>query len=175
MVGNRFAQPVVTPRDPNKKMAFQGSEEKEVVATRGVKLKNKAAEKVAEDKLAREEYMRKFDERADKTIKHYNDQGSRAIEIISRFLKMIEDKTLAQNRGGIANDVEREIRQDLIQLALDMNNDEAEEDNGKGSVVALSAITKVVMLYRDRLNQLEYELSLLKGDLKKKNQSSILP
>jgi hypothetical protein len=85
---------------------------------------------------------------------------------------MSEDKTLAQNKGGIADDVEREIRQDLIQLALDLNNDENEEDNGKGSVIALSAMTKILLVYRDRLNELEYQLLQLKRELNAKNLSS---
>jgi hypothetical protein len=158
---------------PPRQMGFQnGGVGKEVVATRGVKLKNKAAEQKEKEKTEREEYMRKFDERAEKTVKHHTEQGNRAIDTISRFLKMTEDKTLARNRGGIANDVEREIRQELIQLALDMNNDENEEDNGKGSVVVLSVVTKIIMMYRDRLNQLEYEIHQLKNALQKKEPSS---
>ena len=165
MVGNRFINPAVAPPpDPNKRLGFQDTG-KEVVATRGVKLKNKAAEQAAEDKRQREEYKRKFDERADQTVQHHSQQGNRAIETISRFMKMTEDKTLVRNKGGIANDVEREIRQDLIQLALDMNNDETEEDNGKGSVVVLSVVTKILLMQRDRINELEYELQQMKKDI----------
>jgi hypothetical protein len=171
MIGQRFQNPNAVPRDPNRRLGFQDVD-KEVVATRGVKLKNKSAERKEKEKVEREEYKQKFDERAEKTIQHYNEQNSRAIEIISRFIKMSEDKTLAQNKGGIADDVEREIRQDLIQLALDLNNDENEEDNGKGSVIALSAMTKILLVYRDRLNELEYQLLQLKRELNAKNLSS---
>lgn len=171
MPGNRFIQPNAQPRDPNRKMGFENTE-REVVATRGVKLKNKAAEQAEKEKKEKEEYMRKFDDRAEQTVKYHQEQGSRAVESIRRFLKMAEDKTLAVNRGGIANDVEREVRQDLIQLALDLNNDENEEDNGKGSVVVLSVVTKIILMYRDRLNDLEYEMQQLRRELKKRNQSS---
>lgn len=158
---------------PTRKLGLQnGGVGKEVVATRGVKLKNKAAEQRDKEKAEREEYMRKFDEKAEKTIQHHEERGNRAINAISRFIRMSEDKTLAQNRGGIAEDVEREIRQELIQLALDMNNDENEEDNGKGSVVILSVVTKIILTYRDRLNQLEYEMHQLKNALQKREPSS---
>ena len=80
-----------------------------------------------------------------------------------------------KNKGSIANDVEREIRQELIQLALDLNNDEFEEGNGKGSVVVLSAITKVLLQYRDRINQLEFEIHQLKLANQKISASSVLP
>lgn len=172
MSRNRFEPPKVVPRDPNKPMGFQNVD-KEVVATRGVKLKNKAAEQAAQDKRDREEYMRKFDQRADQTVKYHVETGNNTVDVISNYMRMSEDRTLPHNRGSIGDDVEREIRQKIIQLALDLNNDENEEDNGKGSVIVLSAVTKVLLLYRDRINFLEYELEQLKFELKKKNASSV--
>ena len=161
-----FAQNNGPGPDPNKRMGFMPSD-KEVVATRGVKLKSKATVQKEKDAQEREEYKARFEENAEKTIKYHDEKGNRAVEIISRYLKMTEDKTLVINRGSIANDVEREIRQELIQLALDMNNDENEEDNGKGSVVVLSVVTKILMRYRDRLNDLEFEMQKLKREVSK--------
>jgi hypothetical protein len=172
MVGNRILNPIVAPtRDPNRRLGFQDTD-KEVVATRSVKLKNKAAEQKERDRTNREEYRQKFEENADKTIQYHDDKNKRAVDCVSRYLKMANDKTLIQNKGGIAEDVEREIRQELIQMALDLNNDENEEDNGKGSVAVLSVVTKIIMLYRDRLNQLEYEMHQLKRELQRRDSSS---
>jgi hypothetical protein len=173
MVGNRNRiafnpnQNQTAAPPPNQRLGFQ--EEKDVVATRGLKLKNKQVEKIEQDKAAHAEYMRNFDEMADKTIQYHNEQNARAVKCVSKFMKLSEDKELKQNRGTIAQDVEREIRQGLIQLAIDLNNDENESDNGKGSVVVLSAVTKILLTYRDRINQLEYEIDLLKAENKKKN------
>jgi|SRR5690606_27266239 len=172
MPRNRFEPPVVAPRDPTKSMGFQNVD-KEVVATRGVKLKNKAAEQAAQEKKEREEYMRRFEQRAEQTVKYHVDTGNSTLDTISNYMRMSEDKTLPHNRGSIGDDVEREIRQKIIQLALDLNNDENEEDNGKGSVILLSAVTKVLLIYRDRINVLEYELEQLKRELKKRNTSSV--
>ena len=83
---------------------------------------------------------------------------------------MTEDRTLNRNRGSIANDVEREIRQEIIKLAEDMNNDENEENDGKGSVVVLSVVTKILLNYRDRLNDMEFEIQQLKRELKLSSQ-----
>jgi hypothetical protein len=152
---------------PNERLGFQ--KEREVVATRGVKIKNKNAEQVEQQKLEHEDYKKKFDTLADKTIQYHNEQSSRAVDCVSRFLKLSDDKTLLQNRGSVALDVEREIRQDLIQLALDLNNDENETDNGKGSVVVLSAVTKIILMYRNRLNQLECDSEQFKNELRKKS------
>lgn len=173
MVGNRNIQ-IPPPTDPSK-VAFADAHTREHKATRGVKLKNKAADQKEQEKREREEYRARFDDSAEKTVKYHQDQGSRAIQIIQRYMKMSEDKVLPHNKGGIANDVEREIRQDIIQLALDMNNDELEEDNGKGSIVVLSAVTKILMQYRDRINQLEFEVLQLKRSQQRVNVSSATP
>ncbi|MFA5757975.1 MAG: hypothetical protein WC942_01160 [Clostridia bacterium] len=152
---------------PNVRQGFQDIN-KEVVATRGVKLKNKNAEILEKEKQEKEEYKQKFNKLADKTIEYQDQKSKKAVDCVSKFLSLATDKVLPRNKGVIASDVEREIRQDIIQLALDLNNDETEEDNGKGSVVVLSVLTKIILLYRDRLNDLEYELECLK----KSNKSS---
>jgi hypothetical protein len=166
MPRNQFGPPTGAGPNPNQRMGFMPSN-KEVVATRGVKIRPKSAAQQEQSAKEREEYKARFEENAEKTIKYHDEKGNKAVEVISRYLRMTEDKTLVINRGSIANDVEREIRQDLIQLALDMNNDENEEDNGKGSVVVLSAVTKILMRYRDRLNDLEFEMQTLKRELNK--------
>jgi hypothetical protein len=166
MPRNQFVPPSGAGPNPNQRMGFMPSN-KEVVATRGVKIKPKSAVQQEQSAKEREEYKARFEENAEKTIKYHDEKGTKAVEVISRYLNITEDKTLVINRGSIANDVEREIRQDLIQLALDMNNDENEEDNGKGSVVVLSAVTKILMRYRDRLNDLEFEMQTLKRELNK--------
>ena len=170
MAGNRFSNPEVQPPDPNKRQGFQDVN-KEVVATRGVKLKNRSAEKREQEKREREEYQKKFEDSAEKTVQYHQEKGNHAIEVVSKFIKMANDKTLPVSKGSIAEGVEREIRQVLLQLAQDMNNDENEEDNGKGSVIVLSVMLKIILLYRDRINQLEYEIQQIKRDLKKKESS----
>ncbi|MCK9567687.1 hypothetical protein M0R72_01900 [Candidatus Pacearchaeota archaeon] len=155
----------------NQRIGFMPTN-KEVVATRGVKLRTKAAIQKEQDQQEREEYKARFEENADKTVKYHDEKSKKAIDIITRYHKLTEDKTLFRNRGSIATDVEREIRQQIIQLALDMNNDENEEDNGKGSVVVLSVVTKILLMYRDRLNDLEYEIQQLKRELHKVSSAS---
>ena len=170
MVGNRFVDPT-TPntRDPNQRMGFQDVN-KEVTATKGVKIKSRAAREREEALAAQAEYKKKFEARADQTIAHHNEQSKKAVESVSSFIKMCQDKTLRQNRGAIADNVEREVRQGLIQLALDLNNDENDPDNGKGSVVILSALSKIILDYRDRINELEYELKVLKNQIQSSTQ-----
>lgn len=141
--------------------------DKEVVATRSVKLKSKATVQKEQEIQEREEYAARFEDNANKTIQYHTERDKKVVEIISGYLRMIDDKTLSRNRGSIANDVEREIRERVIQLALDLNNDENEEDNGKGAVVVLIAVTKVLTKYRDRLNDLEFEVQKMGKEISK--------
>ena len=155
-----------------KRMGFIPSD-KEVVATRGVKIRTKASIQKEQEDKEREEYSARFAVNADKTMQYHQEKDARAIEVVSKYINMISDKSLVRNRGSIANDIEREIRQKIIQLALDMNNDENEEDNGKGSIVVLTAVTKVLFMYRDRLNDLEFEVQQLKREVNKLSSQSI--
>jgi hypothetical protein len=161
--------PGLSAPDPNKRMGFMPTN-KEIVATRSVKLKTKAAAQKEQDAQEREEYKARFEENAERTVKYHDEKSKKAIDIISRYMKMTEDRTLNRNRGSIANDVEREIRQEIIKLAEDMNNDENEENDGKGSVVVLSVVTKILLNYRDRLNDMEFEIQQLKRELKLSSQ-----
>jgi len=154
-----------------KRMGFSDIN-KEVVATRGVKIKSKTQQRQESDKAAKEEYRKKFEANAEKTIAYHSERSDTIVEAISSFMKMSQDKTLNINKGTIAEDVEREVRTQLLELSLELNNDENEEDNGKGSIVILSAVLKIILMYRDRINELEYELAQLKREQQKVNASS---
>jgi hypothetical protein len=142
-------------------------EDKQITATRGVKLKNKNAEKAEENRLAKENMKNHFSQTADKAVEYAGEKQKRAVEVISRFFNLTKDKTLVRNRGGISSDVEQEIRQDLCRLALDLNNDESEADNGSGSVIAISILLKIILAYRDRINELEFKVENLERNVKK--------
>jgi hydrogenase maturation factor HypF (carbamoyltransferase family) len=140
---------------------------KEVIATRGVKLRNKEAEKREAEKLEKEQYKERFEKAADQRIQDEQDTNARALNTVSKFMKMFENKMLNKNKTDIALNVEREIKQELIKLITDLNNDETTDEYGTGSVVAISILLKIVLNLRDRMNDLEYENVQLKKSLSK--------
>jgi hypothetical protein len=87
--------------------------------------------------------------------------------IVSQFLVSMKEKTLPDNKGVLAQDFEKKMRSELVQLVIEINNDEAEPKDGLGSATLFAALLKVIMLQRDRLNELEYRLLQVE-----KNQSS---
>lgn len=140
--------------------------DREVTAARGVKLKNKNAEKAEQDRIAKLNYKQQFEASADRTIEYQSEKTRKSVEVISKFLNLSQDKTLPRNKGAIAKDVEKEIRQELLNFAIDLNNDEAEENMAYGSIIAINVLLKIILLQRDRLNEIEYELESLKKNAK---------
>lgn len=73
------------------------------------------------------------------------------------FMNMIGDKTLQENKGPLATQVEKEVLSELLQTINDINNDESEEmDYGTLSLMAL--FMKSFIKQRNRLNELEFKL-----------------
>lgn len=93
-----------------------------------------------------------------------------AHELASQFMKVLADKTLVQNKGVFANEMERELLQNMVQLADQINNDPNQESESYGSLSWVAVLLKTCFAQRDRINQLEYAVF----QLEKKLDSSAL-
>lgn len=93
----------------------------------------------------------------------------RAAELFIAFNKAITDKTLPQNRNIISRESEKELLQNMIQLAIEINNDTNEQE-GMGSLTMITCLLKTSLSQRDRINELEYAVS----QMQKKMESSAL-
>lgn len=82
----------------------------------------------------------------------------RAADLFVQFNKSISDKTLPQNRNVLNRDAEREMLQEMVQLAIEINNDPNEQE-GMGSLTWITCLFKTVMFQRDRINELEFQLT----------------
>jgi hypothetical protein len=104
-----------------------------------------------------------FEQRADEYMDERTDRNKRALDLAKQFISLLNDKTLPQNRGLMNNDVEQEVKKNLIQLAMDANNDENEPNEAMGSIALISLLLKTTLIQRDFINTLEYKaLSLEK-------------
>lgn len=99
-----------------------------------------------------------FKQRATELMESRQDQKERGMALVSQFLTSMKEKTLPVNRGVLAQDFEKKMRGELVQLAIEINNDDSEPKDGMGSATLFAALLRVVMLQRDRLNELEYRL-----------------
>jgi hypothetical protein len=84
----------------------------------------------------------------------------RAAELFVLFQRSMADKTLQQNRNIFNLETEKEMLQHILQLATEINNDPNEQE-GMGSLTAITLLLKTCLTQRDRINELEFALSQL--------------
>lgn len=118
-----------------------------------------------------------FEKKVDQIHKKMNDYKTRASELAVSYKKLIMDKTLPQNKNIFIEDSEKEILSKMVNLAVEINNDEDEQE-GMGTLGWITLLLKYFLYHRDRLNSLEYAVSQLQKsneELKKKITSLSTP
>lgn len=106
-----------------------------------------------------------FEKSANEANDRANAYKDRAAALASSFKKILDDKTLAPNKNIFSKDLEKEVISRLVQLAIDMNTDENEME-GMGSVGLITLLLRTSVILRDRVNSLEYNLSVLEKKIK---------
>ncbi len=81
--------------------------------------------------------------------------------LISAFWNLINSKELEENKGPNRIKLESNIVSQLIQFGIETNNDLKEEDDGMGSIYLITLCLRSLIKQKERMNQLEYRLSLL--------------
>lgn len=140
------------------RLPFQGAAETKI--TKKLKLTN---ERSSVSKKADEE--EEFKMKATALMDSRQSQKDRGMALMSQFITSMKEKVLPANRGVLAQDFEKKLRSELVQLVIEINNDVAEPKDGLGSATMFAAILRVVMLQRDRINELEYRLLQLERKL----------
>lgn len=97
----------------------------------------------------------------------------RAADLTVQFKKIIEDKTLSKNKNIFSKELEKEILTKMVNLAVEINNDPNEQE-GMGSLSWITLLFKISLRQRDKINDLEYELSLLQKKLEPSELSKII-
>jgi hypothetical protein len=88
----------------------------------------------------------------------------RAAELFVQFQKSMADKTLPQNRNVFNAESEKELLQNMIVLAAEINSDPNERES-EGSLTWIVLLLKTCFNQRDKMNELEYHLSALNKKL----------
>jgi hypothetical protein len=89
---------------------------------------------------------------------------SRAADLFIKFNKAILDKTLSQNRNIFNVESEKELLQNMMQLAIEINSD-GNELESMGSLTLITCLFKTCLAQRDRINEIEYAMSALQKKL----------
>lgn len=145
-------------------MPFDDEEEKDIQPNRkiGVKLNNaNSTVKEIPKKPSKEE----FAARASVANEQLNAYAERGSDLALKFKRALDDKTLVQNKTLFSESAERELLSSLVQLGIDMNLDELELE-GMGSMGLIMLLFRTVLIQRDKINSLDYNVNLLEKKIK---------
>lgn len=101
-----------------------------------------------------------FDEKATVAAKRMNDYKTRTWELSGQFKQLVQDRTLQENKSPISKDIETELLNKLVVLALEIDADESQPE-GFGSTALCMLLMKMLLLQRDMLNTLAYAIDKL--------------
>jgi hypothetical protein len=150
-------------------------EQPEVVPTRELKLKPKVSEEKQRAKSKeqhQQELQERFDKLADQVTETQADRRQTAFDLAKQFITSARDRTLPTNKGVVAQDVETEMRRNLIAFATEINNDANEPLDCMGSMAVFNLLIKTIFEQRDRINELEYQIVQVDKKLRSSTASS---
>ena len=158
-------------------MPFDEEEDKPSTKSKQVGLKNVSSQKSIFDSLPKKPTQEDFDKQVKQVQERNNGYKIKAAELALQFNKSMADKTLSENKNMFQQDMEREIMQKMVQLAIEINNDPNEAE-GMGSMTWITLLMKTCFAQRDRINKLEYALVQLekktdKALISKENSSTL--
>lgn len=131
-------------------------EEDSVDETKKIGIKSVSSQKSIFDSMQKKTTQ----EDSDKKIKNIQERTSaykiRAADLATQFNKSVSDKTLSQNKNVFQRDTEKELMTKMIQLAIEINDDPAEQHESMGSLGWIALLMRTCFAQRDKINKLEY-------------------
>ena len=146
-------------------------EEQTIENKKNIGLKAVSSQKSIFDKIPKKPTPEDFQKKVSSDQERSLSYKQRASELALQFKKIIEDKTLSQNKSVFSLEIEKETLTKMVELAIEINND-ANEQEGMGSLSWITFLMKTALSQRDRINYLEYNLSLIEKKLDPSNLSA---
>jgi len=123
-----------------------------------VGLKNVSSQKSIFDSMPKKPSPEEFSQQVKKIQETASHHKAKAADLAFQFNKAMADKTLPQNRNMFQQEMERDLLTQMIQLAIEINNDPNEKE-GMGSLSWITLLLKTCLSQRDKINRLEYAVS----------------
>lgn len=123
-----------------------------------VKLKQVSSQKSMFDDMPKKKpTQQEFQQQVHEAQERSSSYKVRAAKLVQEFGKMMADKTLPENKSIFSREGERELLGQMMQLAIEINNDSTEQE-GMGSLSWVAVLFNTCLAQRDRLNFLEFRL-----------------
>jgi hypothetical protein len=112
-----------------------------------------------------------LDAKAGKVMEKIDEFKIRTLELATKYKTLFDSKVLAPNKTQLIKDAEREIITNLVKLALEMEADDF-QPIGQGSTSLLSLTMNIMLMMRDRMNELEFRIERAEKELAKTNANN---
>jgi hypothetical protein len=122
-------------------------------------LKNVSSQKSMFDAAPNKATQQDFDNKVKKIQESKGSYERKAADLVIKYKSIMRDKTLKQNKNVFMVEMEKEVIFDMVQLAIEKNNDPDEEKDGMGSMAWITLLLQQVIAQKDRINELEYQIS----------------
>ncbi len=127
----------------------------------GLKLNNKNS---AVSALPKKPNPELFEKQAKEAFDRGEEYKQKAFDLAIKYKKSLESTVLVENKDPRSKQEEIEIINGLANLAMEMNNDDS-QDEGVGSVGVITLILKLMLFQRDVLNKNSYDIDKLSKDV----------
>lgn len=101
-----------------------------------------------------------LDQRVQKMQERATGFKAKAAELAAQFNTVVADKTLPQNKNVFQQELEKELLVKMVRLSQEVNNN-VDENEGEGSLIWIILLLQTCFKQRDKINRLEYAVSLL--------------
>lgn len=108
-----------------------------------------------------------FDNKADEKYSKIEEYKQQIWDLSIKYKSFIENKTLPENRGPIASNLEKEVLDKLAQLASEMNEDST-QIQGVGSTALCMLLMKCMLIQRDIISSLSFKVEKLEQNINRK-------
>lgn len=140
-------------------MPFDEENDDEQVSPK-VGLKKVSSQKSIFESMPKKPSQEEFNQKVKQVQEKSSSYKVKAASLASQFNKAMADKTLSENKNLFQAEVEKDLMTQMVQLAIDINNDPNEQE-GMGSLGWITLLMKTCFSQRDRINKLEYAVQQL--------------
>jgi hypothetical protein len=141
-------------------MPFDEEDEEDVALPKKSGLKKVSSQKSIFEGAPKKPTQKDFDKRVRDSQEKLSGYKAAAADLSKKYIAVLQDKTLKQNKSLFTRQMEQEIISSMVQLAIDINND-PDEQEGMGSLSWISLLLRVCLSQNLKINELEYKISKL--------------
>lgn len=112
------------------------------------------------DNKPKKQTQQEFEYKVQQSQETLSGYKKRAADLFVQFQRAMNDKTLPQNHNVFNIETEKEMLQNMLKLAIEINNDPNEQE-GMGSLTWITLLFKTCLAQRDKMNEMEFAVVTL--------------